>query len=140
MGIEFRITKGPQRASGTTPATGVIYTAIQSMATKDVIPVLDFSKIEVVLQVFNLETNTASVQVSLETSMQEESDNSSAWLTVFSSGIISIPGRTFGVTAPATPSSPTLLKYLRWTVVLTGTANSQAVAATFELQGVARLG
>jgi hypothetical protein len=138
MGVEFRITKGPTRVSGTTATVGMTYVVTKYMETKDVLVVLDFSKIEATL--YGLETNTTGVQVSLETSMQEESDDSTEWIPVLDFAIQSGPVRTSGVTAPPTPSSPTLLKYLRWKVVLSSASTGQTVGATFEILGVGRLG
>ncbi len=140
MAVELRITKGPTRASGTTATVGATYVVTKYMATKDVLVVLDFSKIEATLRLFGLETNTTSVQVFLETSMQEESDDSTEWIPVLDFGVQTGPVRTSSVTAPPTPSSPTLLKYLRWKVVLSSASTGQSVGATFEILGVGRLG
>lgn len=141
MGTEFRVTKGPTRASGTTAAS-VPYNVTKYMETKDLLRVTDFEKIEAQLRVFNLETNTTAVQVYLETSMEDESDDSAAWLQVVDFGAITSITSFWAhkVTQPPTPTSPTLLKNFRWKIVLTSASASQAVGATFDITGIARSG
>jgi hypothetical protein len=140
MGVETRITKGPIRVSGTTATVSGNYILTKYTDTKDVLVVIDFTKLEVTLRLYGVEANTTNVRVTLETSMQEESDDSAEWIPVLDFQNQTAAVRTSSVTAPATPTSPTLLKYLRWKVVLSSASTGQTVGATFELVGVGRLG
>jgi len=138
MGEETRLTKLPTRVSGTTPGSSP-YTVTRYMDSKDLQEVLMWSRMELTLRVFGLETNTSSVRVYVETSMYSESEDSSAWVIVVDFGAVTT-GNTYVsmVTAPPAAGSVTLLRYVRWRAVLTGSGATVSVGATFEILGVGR--
>jgi hypothetical protein len=109
------------------------------MDSKDLQEVLMWSRMELTLRVFGLETNTSSVRVYVETSMYSESEDSSAWVIVVDFGAVTT-GNTYVsmVTAPPAAGSVTLLRYVRWRAVLTGSGATVSVGATFEILGVGR--
>ena len=92
---------------------------------------LAYDRLDLYLQVYSLEGTSPSVVVTVETSMQNESDDNNLWHNLVTFGTISASNDSDKQSATSG-----VLRYIRWRVTtLSGTGTP---AATFIIHGVGR--
>jgi hypothetical protein len=102
-------------------------TAAQKQDLRLALDVLDFDELDLMLHVQRLDGTSPSLSLSLETSMQNESED--GWLTA-----VTYTSVTSANTAEV-KNITQFLRYLRWTATLGG---SGSPAVTFTIQGMGR--
>lgn len=120
MGTEIRFTSAPTRVTATT-----------TQAAKDALDVLAYSAAELYLLVYEVSGASPVVIVTIETSMQNVSENSALWKT-----IATFTGITASNTIDTQSITSGILRYIRYKITL----NGAITGATFELSGIARAG
>ena len=125
MGTEFRMTDGPQRVT----AVGAT-----KQAAKDALDALAYDHADFFLVVYESTGAGPSVAVTLETSMQNVSDDDLYWTNVVTFTTVTT---TFPIAEKKNiQPSAGMLRYLRWKATL----GANTSGFTFELSGIGRPG
>lgn len=121
MGTKVLLTRGPTRITSTT-----------TLLIKDgVIDVLAFKSLDLWIQVYEASGPAPQVTLTIDTSMQNTSDDAALWKTVATFSTL-----TAANTIDVQSVNSGLLQFVRWKVTL----GANTTASTFEIQGVARPG
>ena len=89
-----------------------------------------YDQLELYLRVYGVEGTSPTVDVDIETSMQNESSDDQLWKSLASFTQVTASNRAVKVTI-----SSGILRYIRWKLTLGG---SGSPAATFTITGVGR--